>query len=223
MDAWVPFFQTLLWILLIGGSLWCFHSQVVEIIESIRDRVHKGGTVKAGPFELGESPPAQSEASQRQELKAEVSEATGSNDEAAVPLPQLHKQAFLAEELAVRELQSEFGLSINRQVAVGQDAGFDGMFVTNGHAYGVEVKFTRRKLPDEIARNTIHQVKHYAARLGWRSFTLVLAIVQDNPKLDTSTERTRIEKLVYDIDKDVFVRVYDYQLLASKYGIADGG
>jgi len=222
MDAWVPFFQTLLWVLLIGASLWRFHTEVADVLGAIRDRVRKGSTIKAGPFELGESPPVQSEASQKREFIEEVREAA---DEAeTAPQPQLlQNRAFLAEELAVRELQSEFGVSINRQVAVGPDSGLDGMFAKDGRGYGIEVKFTRRPLPSGIAIGCVQQLKLYTSRLGWHRFTHILAVVQDNPDIDRAAEQARLEGIIREIGNDVIVRVYSFAELARKYGLNELG
>ncbi len=223
MDAWVPLFQTLLWVLLIGGGLWRYHAQVADVLEAIRDRVRKGSKITTPFFELGESPPVQSEESQKRELLAEVRDATDQDTEAPLHLRFVYDRAFLAEELAVRELQSEFGVSINRHVAVGPDAGLDGMFAKDGRGYGIEIKFTRRPLPQDIARNAVQKLQLHTTRLGWRRFTLVLAVIHGNDDADLAAEQARIEAVTKKIGYDVIVRVYSFSELARKFGMNDGG
>ncbi len=50
----------------------------------------------------------------------------------------------LAEELAFREIESEFGVSVHRQVAIGQDYGIDGIFLHQGKPIAIEIKYSKR-------------------------------------------------------------------------------
>lgn len=225
MAAWVPFFQTLLWVLLIGGALWKYSTQVEDVLEAIRDRVRRGATVRIGPFEIGESPPAQSESVQQREMLEEVREATTTTTTPApeTSSPQIRTDAFLAEDLAIRELQLEFGVSINRQVALGRDANVDGMFAKGGRGYVVEMKYLRRAIPRDIVQAAIGQLRRYASHMGWRNVSVILAIVVDDDSIDLDTERSRVQRIAGECDLEVLVRVFSYMNLKRKYGFEHGG
>lgn len=53
MSAWVPLFQTLVWIGLIFFLVYRFANQLQSLFDAIRERVAAGSSFKAGPVELG--------------------------------------------------------------------------------------------------------------------------------------------------------------------------
>jgi hypothetical protein len=221
MSEWVPFFQTLLWISLIGGSLWRFNSQVTDLLEAIRDRVSSGANIKAGPFELGQSPPSQSAADQKREISAEVAEATTTTttpDPSILPA-QIRTDAFLAEDLSIRELQLEFGVSIGRHVALGRDGGIDGMFAKDGRGYFVETKYLRRPIPHDLVSKTIDQFRRYVSRFHYKNVAMVFVVVFDYDSVDLDSEKNKIEELVAEADFDVHVRAYSFNQLKQKFDL----
>ena len=54
LRPYVPLFQTLIWPTLIACALWCFRKPVTAVFETIRKRIEKGSSLKAGPVEIGE-------------------------------------------------------------------------------------------------------------------------------------------------------------------------
>ncbi len=54
VGAFVPLFQTGLWVLLIVGVGVALRKHVSPMIDALRKRIERGSSVKAGPFELGE-------------------------------------------------------------------------------------------------------------------------------------------------------------------------
>jgi len=54
LSEYVPFFQTLLWVTLIGVTVKMFHRECRGLLEAVRERIKKGSSIKAGPVELGE-------------------------------------------------------------------------------------------------------------------------------------------------------------------------
>lgn len=55
-DAWIPFFQTLVWALLISGFLALNWRRLGDLLDAIQRRVLRGSAVTLGPFSLGEPP-----------------------------------------------------------------------------------------------------------------------------------------------------------------------
>jgi hypothetical protein len=54
MEAFVPLFQTLAWILLILLAAWKYGAHLARTIEVVQSRIEHGSSFKAGPLELGE-------------------------------------------------------------------------------------------------------------------------------------------------------------------------
>jgi hypothetical protein len=54
LSEYVPLFQTLLWIVLIGVTMKMFYRECRGLLEAVRKRVERGSSLKAGPVELGE-------------------------------------------------------------------------------------------------------------------------------------------------------------------------
>lgn len=55
MAAWIPLFQTLVWLVFVIAIVWYFRSNCSAILQAITKRIESGAIVKAGPtgFELG--------------------------------------------------------------------------------------------------------------------------------------------------------------------------
>src|SRR6266516_3225790 len=83
MEAWIPFFQTLLWILFIVGVLWKFNTQAIALLDAIKTRIEKGSSVKAGLFELGQDLKPQEPEQQKKRLDDEVRQAQQEDSESS--------------------------------------------------------------------------------------------------------------------------------------------
>lgn len=220
MAAWVPFFQTFLWVALTIGILWRFHAQVVAVLDAIRDRVRAGSSVKAGPFELGESPPVQPIEMQRKEF--EIAGSIVSNADAVSPPDhprQFTSKYFLAEDLAMRELQIEFGVSINRQVKIGRDNGVDGLFVKDGRQFLIEMKYATRPIDSSLIRSVIDRLISDADRSKSENVSTIFAIVYDTPNLNLVDEKSRLVRDLAPSRNPVLIRIYSFATLAQKYGL----
>jgi hypothetical protein len=53
LSPWVPFFQTLLWVLLIGSLVFYVHDDVNELVRIVLDRARAGEQFSIGSFSLG--------------------------------------------------------------------------------------------------------------------------------------------------------------------------
>jgi hypothetical protein len=121
----------------------------------------------------------------------------------------------LAEEVAFRELESEFGASIQRQVAVAGDFGVDGVFLDKGKIRIVEIKFTRQPGLAHIARRAAEQLGLIAENLKPASF--IIAIVVEGVPSERELERAQeqLKSMPFPVD----LRVYDFDELKRKYGV----
>lgn len=221
MHPWVPFFQTLLWVALTATVLWWLRKQVIALLGAVHQRIQAGSPVRAGNiFELGESPPALSTQAQKAELQAEGKSDSAIGTDGSKPMLAIGaSRALLAEELMMRELQQEFGVSINRQVALSADKGLDGIFVRGGEAFGVEMKYVGRPPQVEIIRDAVARMRSFARRYAWKRFTPIVALVCDWQDLDIDAERSRIAKALHEVDSTAMVRVYSFTELARNYGL----
>src|SRR6266542_56805 len=140
MSALIPLFQTLLWVGLIVWLIFRYNAQVAAILNSIQDRIAKGSSVKAGPFELGQDVRPQDAQEQKKRLEEEIQQLAEpapepqllpSTEEARTSRQDLQKRYLLAEDLVMRELQIEFGTPVNRQVRLG-GIDLDGIFALLG-------------------------------------------------------------------------------------------
>ncbi len=226
MDAWVPFFQTLLWILLITGVLWRFNAQAIAILNAIKRRIEQGSSFKAGPVELGQDLRPQEPEQQKKRLDDEVKQAQQEDASSHVQLvAKLSESDFrgrilVAEELAMRELQTEFDVVVNRQVLVGRDFGMDGMFVKDGGAFGVELKYVRKNLRREHLKQIIFQYKNFAQSRGWKRFTMVLVFVYDGEDAQLSKQQEFLNSTLSEFQDFVLWRLYSLKQLTEKYGIS---
>ena len=224
MDAWVPLIQTLAWVLLIIGVLWKFYSQVVAILNAIRDRISKGSSVKAGPFELGEDLRVQNLDEQKERIVQEArevfqQESSTQTDFVPIDAPNLMNRVVLAEELVMRDLQSEYGVNINRQVSLGNLIQLDGMFVKEGAAYGIEIKYTRARVSMDSLRAIVSRLHSFSHSLRWRRFSLIFVVVCEGEIPNIEKEREHLQKAVSKYGDFVTIRLYSLQELATRFGL----
>jgi hypothetical protein len=90
-------------------------------------------------------------------------------------------QAYLAEDLALRTIQADFNVLVQRQATGGRDRGFDGVFETNGQVHIIEVKYIGKKAnPVEAAeriKQSLQRLQREASGYGWSSSQFILAAV----------------------------------------------
>lgn len=131
----------------------------------------------------------------------------------------LRGKVLVSEELALREIEREFGVAVNRQASVGVTE-FDGVFARSGHGYGVEVKYVRGKRinPGAICQQ-LNAAAASVARLGWRNFGIVLALVVDGltgRQLEQQVDALR--EALAGLNGPVELRVYQLSELQERYG-----
>lgn len=228
MSEWVPLFQTLVWVLFITGILWRFNPEVRSLVRTLCERIEKGSSVKAGPFELG-SLPSQVMEEQRKSLQAAADNvATGlgaaqpAQPSGAKGLPTtLRTTVLLAEDLAIRRLQSDFGVSVSRQLRLGANLELDGLFIFQGVAYVVEVKYVYREL--DVASLLIRTTQLLTrTSQEWARSAVILALVYADQKRLTEAERSQVKESFRSLGDRVIIRFYLFDELARQLGLVDG-
>ena len=243
MEHIAPLIQTILWVGLISVIVWRFYKPLYDLLLALSERIKSGSNIKAGPFELSDMQP-QLPTQQAAKANAEISEAylasTAQTAPVTTPAPattttttipaptttttpaptqQFKAKYFLAEDLALRALQSEFGEPINRQITAGQDKGFDGAFVKDRQLHIVEVKYSSGRHTMEQVQSAIRQIKMAVNRYGWKSVQIVIALVVDDAELVYSLQGTLADRYS-DSDIPVEFRVYSLPELESKFGLS---
>lgn len=133
---------------------------------------------------------------------------------------QIKESIYHAEDLAIREIESEFGVSINRQVSVGGDVGMDGFFVKNNKAHAIEVKYAVKPLSRNLLANELRKIESSISRLGWKRFSVMLVVVFDDlDKYDLANEKERLSIATDIFPFDVDVRFYGLSQMKHKYGL----
>ncbi len=94
---------------------------------------------------------------------------------------------LLAEALALRALQEEYGVPIGRQLAAGEGPVFDGVFALGERLYIVEVKLYRKRVASAKLSATLAALAQTIRARGWQHTRIVLAAVFDQPD-DLSTQ-----------------------------------
>lgn len=127
----------------------------------------------------------------------------------------------IAEEFAYRELESEFGAPIQRQVAVGGDYGIDGVFLDKGRIRVVEIKFIRHRGLIHIARRAAERLVRIADKMKPASFILAI-VVEGMPLNRLEGEREKVMEQLKSMPFSIDLRIYDFDELKRKYGVDEG-
>jgi hypothetical protein len=130
-------------------------------------------------------------------------------------------QAYLAEDLAMRTIQTEFNTPLRRQVTGGRDGGFDGVFETNGQVQIIEVKYIgKRASPGETAtriRESILRIQRDTSKYGWTSSEIILAAVFASAEIPPEYQRA-IEAMCREVGR-VTPRFYTLGKLKRQWGM----
>lgn len=223
----IPLFQTSIWVGLIVWLVTRYHNQVCAVLTAVQERIARGSSVKAGPFELGEDMRPQNVPEQNKRIDEELQqiEATSAqNSQTSQPMiaaasdSKLKQTYFLAEDLVMRELQSEFGVMVNRSVGF-QDFGLDGIFAKEGAGFGIEVKYIKSGSRIEHLEQIIVKTATFTRRLHWSRFTFILALVCEQDGIISTSDLERLQELATKSGLPLMTRVYTMSDLTSKFGL----
>lgn len=230
MEYIAPLIQTVLWVGLITGIVWRFHSPIHGLLSALQKRVEGGSTLKAGPFELIEQLRPQEPEKQKQKVEAELMEALpiASDTSPSPPTPPSivegrSRQAtyFQAEDLALRAIQAEYGQPISRQLTAGSDVGFDGAFTVNGRLNIVEVKYVRDVKTIPRLRSSLERIVGAIEKYNWRNVQLILVVVFEREE-DVPNGDSLLLKTVKAFEFPVSVRSFSLSELKRRFGLTEG-
>lgn len=152
------------------------------------------------------------------ESAEEVEESSESQNTSSRSL--IRESVYHAEDLAIREIESEFGVSINRQISLGRDVGLDGFFVKNNKGYAIQVKYAVKPLSRNQLANELHKIEASVSRLGWKKFGVMVVVVFDDLDMyDLSKEKERLSIATDIFPFDVDIRFYGLSQMKYKYGL----
>jgi hypothetical protein len=153
------------------------------------------------------------------ELEKEESALTPGGQADVLSSEAIRNSWVLAEELAFREIEAEFSVKIQRQVAVGvRDFGVDGVFLRNGRINIVEIKFTRQSSIRHVIRHAVEQLSAFAAD-SKSPLQFLLVLVVDTPE---GVSPSLVEQAKQHLSKDgisIDLRVFEFDHLKEKYGV----
>ena len=227
MKELVPLVQTLLWVGLISAVLYRYHRSIEALITSLRARINSGGGVKVGPVELVALARPLDPEQQVKKLDEEVAQITKANEAAppgdanvAVTGESIRSIYLRAEDLALREVQFEYQVTIGRQIELGSNLEFDGAFAKNGTLHVVEVKYSdSRPLPRAIIERTITRLFSRMRRLNWKNVRIIFVVVFGDSTVELDKERQRIADATSEYEDKIDIRCYHLSDLAKKFGM----
>ena len=123
-----------------------YKETVNKILNLIQTRIEAGSSVKAGPFALGELKPQSAEA-QKEKLDVETTEFISTNNYQNANNAKIENlksetknKLYAAEDLALRAIQEEFEIPLQRNVRTYNGKAVDAAVFSNGITTLIEVK-----------------------------------------------------------------------------------
>lgn len=222
MQYIAPLIQTILWVGLIAGLVWRFNKPIFDLLDALQERIKYGSAVKAGPFELSELKPLTLNA-QREKMTTELHELMNVSSPSPPQIPSnsidsLKSRYLLAEDMALRAIQTEYDVPINRQVTVASDVGFDAAFVLDGSLHVVEVKYSYHKISVEIIRSTINQIISIFDKFNWKNTKILLVLVYEEPP-GVGIDLQQLSLITKDYSVPIIIKTYSFNELERRFGV----
>jgi hypothetical protein len=145
---------------------------------------------------------------------------TAGSGEPDTPTANSLRQTYvMAEELALREIEAEFGVPVQRNLAVGS-ALLDGVAGLHGVLTAIEVKFVRGPEWRRRAREVIGQAV-YEMHLPTGMPLLVALVTEGVPPDETESMRTEFARTfgLWQSGHKAWFKIYDFAQLKAKYGL----
>ncbi|MCZ8033118.1 MAG: hypothetical protein O9339_20670 [Rubrivivax sp.] len=226
LAPFVPLAGTFLWVILIVGLVAWFNTPLRAILGAVHRRIEAGSTVKAGWFELSDQLRPQSQEQQRERAKIEIAEVVNQQSASATEAdPAARAEAaslyLQAEDLALRAVQAEFEIPLNRQVTTSGGAEFDAAFVKDRNLHVVEVKTYLGSVSTEKLRLSLARVATAAKQMGGPQTRLIVAVVLKRSD-DMKANRERIELALRELPLESTLRVYSLPELRSMFLASSG-
>ncbi len=222
LAPFVPLFQTLLWVALVVALVLGFNKPIRQILLALRQRVETGSAVKAGWFELSELKlqpvEQQRERAQLELAEANIEQPATSTSPAHVRPAVTPGQFLFAEDLALRALQADLGVALNRQISAGPNAGFDAAFAQAGKLNVVEVKFFPGSITPKKLRTSLDRIAIAVERVHWTNVRIILVLVFKRAE-DVYLHKEATDRALDGFSLPVEVRTYSLPELQSRFGV----
>lgn len=214
--------QTLVWVLLIVGLVMWLNGPIKKILEVIYTRVDAGNAIKVGWFELAELKTLSRE---QQRIKAQEEIAILGEQRDTLQCSETKGKSiasiyFESEDLALRAVQTEYGVPLVRQVEGVRGAQFDAAFVKDGCLHVVEVKSFNKSFGLERLRSSIGRIADATRQMGGPKAHLIVAIVYTGTE-NQSEVKTKIGEVLMNLSLEVDIRVYSLENLRKEFGSRD--
>lgn len=170
---------------------------------------------------------------QREKLNQEIREieaissTTNSDEDVASELDRTgvsrelsSRQAWvLAEEFAIREIESEFDTSIQRNVSLGSRYVVDGILLDKGRIIVVEIKFIKKIRVLRVVRSAVEQLGKFAEALHPRPSFIIAIVSEGVSGEDLENQLVMSREYLKAASFPIELRVYDFDELKKKYGV----
>jgi hypothetical protein len=128
-----------------------------------------------------------------------------------------------AKDLALRAIQVDYNVPVQRQLRYGPNLRFDGFFAKGSSEYIVEVRYSRPRTHPvrllEVAQSLSGTITHY----GWHNVRIVLAVIFDDPNVDLVAEKRRILESLEIISAKIDLVCHNFETLADRFGVGSQG
>ena len=223
LAPFAPVLQTLIWVSLVVALMLWFNKPIRQILAAVQRRIESGSTVKAGWFELSQQLKPEPPEEQRQRARIELEDATLAQPPEPLPHGAVapldpSSQYLLVEDLALRALQADLGVPLNRQISAGPDAGFDAAFARDGKLNIVEVKYFQGAVTPDKLRTALERIAVAVQRVHWKNVRIILVLVYKRAE-NVSANEERVQEAIANAPLPVDVRTYTLPELRNRVGI----
>lgn len=222
------------WPLLIALLVFIYRGYVRKFLAALVMRVENGASLKAGIFEIGPVN-SQSAAEQAAKLDAEAKQAIEQDGEVVAhhgaqwerfspqysqtSVDALKLMYVIAEDLSLREIQSEFKSPVVRNVRVGEQE-FDGYMAVADAPYFIEAKVFRRRVKRETAYRIADRFSTSLRLVRGRATRGILAVVYAGDEdIDLLGERQKWQTATRAAAVPIEVRTFRLKDLSEKYRV----
>lgn len=161
-----------------------------------------------------------------EELRASLTrpeEATGAPDVERLIRGDIRTRVVVAEELAFRVLEKEYGVSIQRQVAAGKHQRLDGVFFSDGRPHVVEVKLTRGTEWNRLGSYVICTMRRIMEDGDLPEPVLVLTVVSEGlSDVQRSRAKESLNRQLVAAEIPFRLHEYDLEQVEQEYGVKGG-
>lgn len=217
----LEFVKALAWPALVLALAIVFRVQIRRLIERLKRASLPGGFA----LEIADAqrvPPEE----QRRRLEVEATEVASSLSRASttsspVQPEDLAATVEIAETLALKEIEAEYGGDLRRQIYL-QGNVFDAVIWGRRNVVGVEVKLIGGDVDRANIMSLIGQAEHVATQYNRNVFSLLIVAVTLN---QSAEERESLRRTLLTLQRGanvpVDVRIFDLADLKHKYGLVD--